>query len=494
MERPRGDTVCARTQQGSMSVAETMKLLIVPMSFVVAMLLAIGCLGIAQLYRPESSKIAAFFRQVSYGWVVNGIYLGSELAVLLPTPHLRQYAESDILRATVVVLSGLASVIFVVASERYVRSIRQRARLPLLALGCCVVVAPILFIGAGPRTTEFVFTANVLVNLGALVLLAVAFSRLMRSEEGFAGYPKAFLVWSLVAYAALQLVYYMVRSDSAGAWAASLETAAFGASLGCKAAHLIGLMFLGSFRIRRITAEETRIRREEEELRTFVGELVHELQTPASHLTLQLEQLERSVLTRQNVREETRMTASVVRQIMAIVKAAYELRQPGSFGGDDAPREILNVNNVIQAAFMGVKAAVKRPRGSVSFQADYAQEPDVLGSRSRLFQLLSNVIKNSFDSFTTGRGVIRIATSKRDGRVIIIVTDDGEGISPDHVARVRERLFSTRIGLGRGNGLFIADQVVREHHGTFDIESPIRDGHGTRITIDLPAAKEPISR
>lgn len=477
-----------------MSFAETIKLLIVPMSFVVAVLLTIGCVGIAQLYRLESSETASFLRYISVGWFLNAVYLQAELVTLLPTPRVQGYAKSEVLASLIVVLSGIASVAFVVGAERYLRLLRRTPRVLLATLMGSTVVAPLLLIGSGPRTSAIVFTANVLVNLVALVLLAWAFGRLVRGEKNFRANLRALLVVSLLAYALLQVVYYVIRMGFVGTLSTPLETVAFGAGLGCKAAHLIGLMFLGSHRVRRITEEETRIRREEEELRTFVGELVHELQTPASHLSLQLEQLETSVLTKQNVREETRMTASIVRQIMAIVKAAYELRQPGSFTAEDAPREILNVNNVIQAAFMGVKAAVKRPRGSVSFQPEYAHEPDVYGSRFRLFQLFSNLIKNSFDAFTGGRGMIRIATTKKDGRVIVTITDDGEGIDPSHIARVRERGFTTRMGPGRGNGLFIADQVVREHDGRFSIESPLRDGRGTRITIALPGVKEKVAR
>jgi signal transduction histidine kinase len=476
-----------------MSVAETMKLLIVPMSFVVAVLLAIGCLGIAQLYKLESARIAYLLRQISYGWFANATYLQAELITLLPIARVQGYSKSHVLAAVIVFLSGIASATFAVGSERYLRFFSRTIRLILASLVAGIMVAPLLVIGAGHRTAAVVFTANIVLNLGALLFLAAAFSRLTQSEKNFGRKPRALLVLSLLAYAMLQLVYFLVRMDFTGPLRAPVETVAFAAGLGCKAAHLIGLMFLGSHRVRRITEEETRIRREEEELRTFVGELVHELQTPASHLSLQLEQLEKSVLTKQNVREETRMTASIVRQIMAIVKAAYELRRPGTFTADDAPYEVLNVNNVIQAAFMGVKAAVKRPRGSVSFQPEYAHEPDVLGSRSRLFQLFSNLIKNSFDAFTTGRGMIRIATAKKDGRVIVTITDDGEGIDPAHLSRVRGRGFSTRVAPGRGNGLFIAEQVVREHNGQFTIESPARDGRGTRITVDLPGAKERVS-
>ena len=67
--------------------------------------------------------------------------------------------------------------------------------------------------------------------------------------------------------------------------------------------------------------------------------------------------------------------------------------------------------------------------------------------------------------------------------------DNGEGIAPEHHARVFSAFFTTREG-GTGLGLPIASRIVREHGGQLAIES--RPGAGTSATIVLPL--RPIDR
>jgi len=69
------------------------------------------------------------------------------------------------------------------------------------------------------------------------------------------------------------------------------------------------------------------------------------------------------------------------------------------------------------------------------------------------------------------------------GRLRITFTDTGEGMSPDQVEHLFEP-FSSRTG-GTGLGLSIVYQIIRDHGGTINVRS--REGHGTTITIELPA-------
>ena len=75
--------------------------------------------------------------------------------------------------------------------------------------------------------------------------------------------------------------------------------------------------------------------------------------------------------------------------------------------------------------------------------------------------------------------------------VHLSVTDQGEGIAPEHVARVTERFYrvdtsrSRSLG-GTGLGLSIVKHIVERHRGRLSIDSKL--GHGTSVHILLPAA------
>ena len=71
--------------------------------------------------------------------------------------------------------------------------------------------------------------------------------------------------------------------------------------------------------------------------------------------------------------------------------------------------------------------------------------------------------------------------------VAIRVRDNGPGIAPEHLARVREPLFTTK-SFGTGLGIPAIEQIARQHGGKLEIES--RVGDGACFEIHLPLRPE----
>ena len=79
-----------------------------------------------------------------------------------------------------------------------------------------------------------------------------------------------------------------------------------------------------------------------------------------------------------------------------------------------------------------------------------------------------------------------------DDRVAFIVTDDGEGISPEAAARATEPFFTTKPeGKGTGLGLAITREIVHHHRGTLTVAAR-RDARGTEARITLPPVGGPL--
>jgi signal transduction histidine kinase len=72
------------------------------------------------------------------------------------------------------------------------------------------------------------------------------------------------------------------------------------------------------------------------------------------------------------------------------------------------------------------------------------------------------------------------------GSVEFGVSDNGEGIPADHLARVFDAYFSTRAG-GMGMGLAISHTIVEAHQGRFFVES--NPGVCTTFRFQLPATQ-----
>jgi signal transduction histidine kinase len=106
----------------------------------------------------------------------------------------------------------------------------------------------------------------------------------------------------------------------------------------------------------------------------------------------------------------------------------------------------------------------------------------------RLFeQVLVNLLLNACDACER-EGHVDLSVKADDEHVSFVVTDDGEGISPEAAKRATEPFFTTKeAGKGTGLGLAIATEIVKNHHGTLDL-APRTDARGTVATVRLPRA------
>jgi two-component system sensor histidine kinase PilS (NtrC family) len=118
-------------------------------------------------------------------------------------------------------------------------------------------------------------------------------------------------------------------------------------------------------------------------------------------------------------------------------------------------------------------------------EEDLPEEPllamaDAEGVRQVFWNLTRNALKAMPDGGTLRAEMRRTAP----GSVRITFTDTGRGMTPSQVERLFEPFSSSTTG-GTGLGLSIVYQIIRDHGGTINVRS--REGHGTTITIELPA-------
>ena len=107
----------------------------------------------------------------------------------------------------------------------------------------------------------------------------------------------------------------------------------------------------------------------------------------------------------------------------------------------------------------------------------------------RIAEVLANLLTNALRHTPTG-GRVKVSTRQRDDRLEIAVTDNGEGIAPEHLDRVFERFYRidparSRASGGTGIGLAIVRAIVEAHGGTVTATSP-GTGSGTAVTLLLP--------
>lgn len=112
---------------------------------------------------------------------------------------------------------------------------------------------------------------------------------------------------------------------------------------------------------------------------------------------------------------------------------------------------------------------------------------------SRLQRAIINLVSNASEAmvgngedasrFTTAAPRITITTKMSDGFALIAIRDNGIGILPENLEKIREPLFTTK-SFGTGLGLPAVDQIVIQHGGILEITS--EPGKGATFTIKLP--------
>ncbi|ATY34177.1 ATP-binding protein [Sphingomonas psychrotolerans] len=116
----------------------------------------------------------------------------------------------------------------------------------------------------------------------------------------------------------------------------------------------------------------------------------------------------------------------------------------------------------------------------------------VAGDPTQLSQLLHNVIGNAMKYGREGTPVTILLQPEGEAMVRLTVSDEGEGIPPQHIPRLTERFYRVDSGRSRslggtGLGLAIVKHIVERHRGRLDIASVV--GKGTTVTMVLPVRR-----
>jgi PAS domain S-box-containing protein len=111
--------------------------------------------------------------------------------------------------------------------------------------------------------------------------------------------------------------------------------------------------------------------------------------------------------------------------------------------------------------------------------------PEIPGDEEKLGQVCINLIQNAIQAVPEN-GRITLKTgwdTTRDSMVEFSVTDNGQGIPPEHRKRIFDPFFTTKDG-GTGLGLSICDAIVMQHHGFISVECE-KKGE-SRFSVKLP--------
>ena len=156
-----------------------------------------------------------------------------------------------------------------------------------------------------------------------------------------------------------------------------------------------------------------------------------------------------------------------------------------SFARDTRSADKVDLNACLHEAAELIERHLPSP---VSLVRRLGVIPKVPCFRVQISQVFINLIRNAAEAIE-GKGRIVVRSRKKRNAVLIEVSDNGKGMSPQVQAKVFDPFFTTKpLGKGLGLGLSISAMIVHNHGGTIHLESS--EGKGTTFRIELPLSPD----
>jgi PAS domain S-box-containing protein len=234
---------------------------------------------------------------------------------------------------------------------------------------------------------------------------------------------------------------------------------------------------LENARLYRVAHDAVRARDE------VLGIIAHDLRNPLNSVTLAAGGL---------LRSERKAAETILRSVQRADRLIQDILDVGRVEGGRLsvdrtrvpPRDLL-IETLDAFSPLALDA-------SLELLADApATLPMVLGDRSRLFQVLSNLVGNAI-KFTAAGGQIRIGAEQRGDEVCFRVSDSGSGIVAEVMSHIFDRFWQARRTDRRGSGLglFIAKALVEAHGGRIWVESAPGQGSTFYFTVSVAPTAE----
>jgi len=150
-------------------------------------------------------------------------------------------------------------------------------------------------------------------------------------------------------------------------------------------------------------------------------------------------------------------------------------------------RETFDLHLAIDAVLLLLNKYLKN-RKVLLHQVYASGTMKIVGAENQIKQVLLNLLKNCSEALPETGGTIRVATSRDHSNVRVVLSDNGVGISAEHLPHLFEPFFTTKPAVKEvGLGLSVSYGIIKGHGGDILVEST--QGQGTTFTVVLPVGE-----
>lgn len=224
----------------------------------------------------------------------------------------------------------------------------------------------------------------------------------------------------------------------------------------------------------------------------FIGNISHELKTPLFTVQGYILTLLDGAMKDKSVRKKYLQRANKGVERLTYIIKDLDMITKLEVGDLNLKKEVINVVDLVQSVFDLLEIKAARKNITLTFDIDYKDEIFILADRERIQQVLTNLVVNSI-KYGKKDGTTEVSVEHLiKNKVIVRVTDNGEGIKKEHIPRLFERFYrvdksGSRKEGGSGLGLSIVKHIIEAHNEKIYVESEF--GVGSEFSFTLEKAK-----
>jgi two-component system phosphate regulon sensor histidine kinase PhoR len=220
----------------------------------------------------------------------------------------------------------------------------------------------------------------------------------------------------------------------------------------------------------------------------FINDMIHEFKTPISTISLASEMLLDADVN--NFPYKTKRYASIIfDENSRLQKQVEQVLQLSLLDKDEFSLKLkeVDLHRIIRKMTEYFSIEVQKRGGSIITELE-ADQYLLMAYKNHLTNIVSNLIDNAI-KYTHESPEIKIITKNENGRIILMISDNGIGISQENQKHIFKRLYRVQTEnlhdvKGFGLGLFYVKAMVEAHMGKIKIKSELNKG--TTFIIDLP--------
>ncbi|MEC3906630.1 ATP-binding protein [Tamlana sp. 2201CG12-4] len=243
-------------------------------------------------------------------------------------------------------------------------------------------------------------------------------------------------------------------------------------------------------RDKKIEIETLKVR--EEYRKEFLGNVSHELKTPLFTVQGYVLTLLDGAINDKDIREKYLHRASKGIERLGYIIKDLDMITKLEVGDLSLNTEVFNIVELVENVFEMLEMKANKKKITLTFDRNYPNPVMVKADKERIQQVLANLVVNSL-KYGSEKGTTEISIENLiKNKVIVRVTDNGEGIAKVHLPRLFERFYrvdksGSRKEGGSGLGLSIVKHIIEAHKEKIYVESEY--GVGSEFSFTLEKAE-----